>query len=184
MSSFKKISSTYISKHQYFTARRDAYQTDTGKIVDPYFVVELPDSAGAVAITAEGQVILVKQFRYPINEVCIEIPGGFVDENEDKEKAIARELLEETGYAFDAFYYLGKTYANPGILNNGTHLYLCTGGKKVAAQTLDANEEIEIILLDIEDVKKLLEENGIKQSMHELCLYKAFKKLEELQIIK
>jgi ADP-ribose pyrophosphatase len=182
MSSFQKISSKYISKHQYFKAREDAYQTNTGKIVDPYFVVEVPESACAVALTAEGQVILVKQFRYPINEVCVEIPGGFIDDNEDKEKAIARELLEETGYAFDEFYYLGKTYANPGILNNGTHLFLCTGGKKIAAQSLDANEEIEIVLLDVQAVKKLLEENGIKQSMHELCLYKAFKKLEELKI--
>jgi ADP-ribose pyrophosphatase len=180
MSSFKKLSSTYISKHQYFTARQDVYQTNTGKIVDPYFVVEVPESACAVALTADGKVILVKQYRYPINEVCIEIPGGFIDENEDKEKAIARELLEETGYVFDTFYYLGKTYANPGILNNGTHLFLCTGGKKVAEQTLDPNEEIEILLYDIETVKELIETNAIKQSLHELCLYKAFKKLDSL----
>ncbi len=180
MSSFKKISSKYISKHHYFTARVDAYETDTGKIVDPYFVVEMPESACAVALTADGKVILVKQYRYPINKVCVEIPGGFIDNNEEKEKAIARELLEETGYAFDKFYYLGKTYANPGVLNNCTHLFLCTGGNKIAEQTLDANEEIEILLRDINALKILIEENGITQSMHEVCIYKALKKLEEI----
>jgi ADP-ribose pyrophosphatase len=184
MSSFKKISSKYISKHQYFTAREDAYETNTNKIVNPYFVVEMPESACSVALTAEGKVVLVKQYRYPINQDCIEIPGGFIDDTEDKEKAIARELLEETGYVFDKFYYLGKTYANPGVLNNCTHLFLCTGGKKVAEQSLDANEEIEIVLLDMEEVKQLVENNAITQSMHELCIYKALKKLDELKLNK
>ena len=178
----KKISSKYISKHQYFTAREDVYETNTGKIVDPYFVVEMPESACAVALTAEGEIVLVKQYRYPINKECIELPGGFIDENEATEKAIARELLEETGYTFDKYCYLGKTYANPGVLNNCTHLFLCTGGKKIAEQNLDANEEIEILLYNVDAVKKLLEDNIVVQSMHELCTYKALKKLEELDL--
>ena len=61
--SVKTISSEYISRHQYFTARKDSYQTDTGKIVDPYFVVELPMAAGVMAITENNEVVLVKQYR-------------------------------------------------------------------------------------------------------------------------
>ena len=146
MSFFKKLSSEYINKHQYFTARKDSYETPSGKIVNPYFVVEMPSSACAVAITANDEILLVKQFRYPINQICIELPGGFIDEAEPKEKAIARELLEETGYSFTETIFLGETYGNPGVLTNATYLFLCKGGVKIAQQSLDDNEEIEILL--------------------------------------
>jgi ADP-ribose pyrophosphatase len=174
---FKTTIKKYISKHKYFTAREDAYQTTSGKIVDPYFVVELPDSACATAITEDGNIILVEQYRHPIAQNCVELPGGFVDDNEPMELAIARELLEETGYRFKQVIYLGKTYANPGILNNATHLFLATGGLRVSEQSLDANEEIVIYLKSIDEVKTMLLQNEIKQAMHELCLVKAFEKL-------
>ena len=115
---FKIQSSTYISNHQYFTARKDSYQTPTGKIVDPYFVVELPDCVLAVAITKENKVMLIEQYRHAIQQQSIEFPGGFIDKNETPQTAIKRELLEETGCSFNHFHYLGKTYSNPGVLTN------------------------------------------------------------------
>lgn len=173
----KIISTEYISNHQYFTARKDKYETPAGLVVEEYFVVEMPDSACAMAITADGKFVLVNQYRHPIGQMSLELPGGFVDANEPKEKAIARELLEETGYAFSEIICLGKTYSNPGVLNNATHLFLATGGVKVAKQLLDDNEEIEIILKTKEEVKTLLAEGAFKQSMHELCLMKGLEKL-------
>jgi len=176
--SSKILSSEYISQHQYFTARKDSYQTAGGKIVEPYFVVELPTSAAAMAITEDNEVIMVKQYRHPLNEYILEIPGGFIDAGEQPQAAIERELLEETGYTFSSFHYLGITAANPGLLNNFTHLFLAQGGKKTAAQSLDANEEIEIILKPLQEVKLMLLHNEIKQSMHALCMFYAFEFLE------
>jgi ADP-ribose pyrophosphatase len=173
----KLINTEYISNHQYFTARKDKYETATGKVVEEYFVVEMPDSACALAITAEGDFVLVNQYRHPIGQMSLELPGGFIDANEPNEKAIARELLEETGYAFSAIICLGKTYSNPGVLNNATHLFLATGGVKVASQLLDDNEEIEIILKTKEEVLELLANGDFKQSMHELCLMKGLGKV-------
>ncbi|MEO6671000.1 MAG: NUDIX hydrolase [Ferruginibacter sp.] len=171
---FKTLSSEYIHKHLYFTARKDSYQTNTGKIVDPYFVVELPRGAAAMAITEHDEVILVNQYRHPVNEMMIEIPGGFIDANEKPEDAIKRELLEETGYSFSTIHLLGTTTLNPGVLNNITYMFLAIGGVKIADQNLDANEEIEIILKPLEEVKAMLMRNEIKQSMHALCMFYGF----------
>ena len=168
------LSSEYISNHKYFTARKDKYETSNGKVVDEYFVVELPPSACAMAITANNEVVLVKQFRYPVNDSMIELPGGFVDDGEQPLQGITRELMEETGYVFDSINYLGMTAANPGVLNNYTHFFIALGGVKTSEQSLDANEEIEILLKPLEEVKRMLEQHEIRQSMHALCLFYGF----------
>ncbi|MBL0146794.1 MAG: NUDIX hydrolase [Chitinophagaceae bacterium] len=168
---WKKISSKYISRHQYFTAREDVCEMPNGTIVNPYYVVELPLTVCAVALTEDGNVIMVKQYRHPIEEVIYELPGGFVDENEKPEDAIHRELPEETGYTFKDAQHLGKVAANPGVLNNYTELFLLSGGTKTTTQKLDANEEIEIELMPLEQVKQMLQQNKIVQALHVSCLY-------------
>lgn len=177
---WKIISSEYLSKHQYFTARKDKCETPSGKIIDEYFVVELPPSACAVAITKEGQVLMVKQYRHPIAETILELPGGFVDENEDPALAMKRELKEETGYDFPNVILVGKVAANPGVLNNYTYLFLAQEGVKTGEQELDKNEELTPELISLEELKLLFLENKIVQSLHVSCIFYALKKLELL----
>ncbi len=178
---WKTLSSKYLSKHIYFTAREDRCEMPNGQIVDPYFVVELPVSVCAMAITENNEVILLQQYRHPLKETILEIPGGFVDKGESSEKAMVRELLEETGYAFSTISFVARVAANPGVLDNYTDLYLATGGKKVAAQHLDASEEIEIKLFSVDTVREMLKKNEFKQALHATCLFYAFEKLDSLK---
>jgi ADP-ribose pyrophosphatase len=94
--------------------------------------------------------------------------------------AIARELKEETGYTFDNYIYLGKTSANPSTHNNWMHFFLASGGELTGEQQLDQNEEIELVLLSLEEVKDLLKKQEVMQSMHVTALFYALHKLGEL----
>lgn len=177
---WKTLSSEYLFNGLWFKVRKDICETPSGKIVDPYYVYEFPTWVGAVPVTEEGKIIMVRQYRHALGEVCLEIPGGCVDDTDENfEAAIARELLEETGYSFSSYEYLGKISANPSTNNNLLHMFLARGGKKVAEQSLDGNEEIEVELYTVDEVKQFLKENKILQAMHVSCLMYAFGKISQ-----
>jgi len=180
---WKILSSEYLFNDLWFKVRKDKCITPQGKIVDPYYVYEFPTWVTAVAITEEGKVVMERQYRHALGETCIEIPGGCVDDTDSSlEEAIKRELLEETGYEFSSYEYLGKISANPSTNSNLMHMFLAKGGKKVANQELDHNEEIEIELVSIGELKQLMKENKIVQAMHASCILYALERLGELKL--
>ena len=179
---WKILSSEYLFDDLWFKVRKDICESPSGKIINPYYVYEFPEWATAFALTEDNKVIIVKQYRHPIGEVIVELPGGCVDSTDkDLQTAIARELLEETGYVFTSYESLGKISANPSTNTNWMHMFLAKGGKKVAEQKLDHNEEIIVELITIEELKKLVRENKIVQSMHITCILYALEKLSELK---
>ena len=179
---WKIISSEYLFNDLWFKVRKDKCETPGGKLVDPFYVYEFPTWAAALPVTEDGKIVMIRQYRHALGETCIELPGGCVDDTDKNyEEAIARELLEETGYSFSSYDYLGKISANPSTNNNLLHMFLATGGKKVAAQQLDGNEEIEAVLMSIDELKQLLRENKIVQAMHVSCILYALEKLGKLK---
>lgn len=177
---WKTLSSEYIALYKFFRARKDRCETEDGTIVPSYYVVELPVSVCAVCITSENQVLMVRQYRHAVEETLIELPGGFVDEGETPQEAITRELMEETGYSFDEIVEVGKVAANPGVLNNYTYLYLAKGGKLTGKQKFDEHEFLSVEKISIDDLKKLLFENKITQSLHANCIFYALSYMKEI----
>lgn len=175
---WKLLSSDYLYKDTWLTARRDRCEMPDGRIVDPYYVMEYPDWVNATAFTKEGNILMIRQYRHALGAVTVEIPGGCIDaEDPDPESAMKRELLEETGYVFNKLTPLGTISANPSTNSNITHLFLAEEGEKVQGQHLDPNEEIEVFSYTPEDVMQLLTERQIMQSLHVSCLFYAFRHL-------
>ena len=87
-------------------------------------VVEHPGGVGIVALDEADNVLLVRQYRYPLGRTLLEIPAGKLEPGEDHRRAAVRELEEETGTRAGRLTYLGYTYASPGFCDEAIHLYL------------------------------------------------------------
>jgi len=178
---WKVLESEYLHKEDWLTIRKDKCQLPNGNIIPAFYVNEYPDWVNAFALTSDGKVLMVKQYRHGINSIEIELPGGVADKGETPEQAIAREIKEETGYEFQKLEFLAKVSANPSTTNNFTHFFLATEGKKVAEQKLDSSEEIEVLYLSIEEVKQLVSENKMMQSLHVNCILYALMRLQQIK---
>lgn len=180
---WQTLSSEYLYKDNWLYARKDRCMTPDGNIVDPYYVMEYPEWVTALAFTADEKVILVRQYRHALGEVCLELPGGCVDPTDKNfEEAVRREFLEETGYGFETAHYLGRTSANPSTNSNTLHMFLLTGGSQVQEQQLDANEQIDILVVSFDEFKQMLFENKFIQSMHVTNIFYALAKLDKLHL--
>ncbi len=180
---WKLLSSEYKFNATWLKARADKCLKPDGTVVDNYYVIEYPEWVTALAFTEKEEVILVKQYRHAVGLVNIEIPGGCVDATDKNyEEAIRRELLEETGYAFDKAEYLGDTSPNPSTNTNWMHMFLLTGGKQIQKQKLDDNEEIEVMIVQLKQFIRMLLNNEIIQAMHVTTIFFALYKMGNLKI--
>jgi ADP-ribose pyrophosphatase len=174
---WKVLSSERLFHDLWFKVRKERCETPEGKIIDPYYVYDFPNWVTAVAFTEDGRIVMEQQYRHALGEIGMEIPGGCVDDTDVSfEDAIKRELLEETGYAFSSYEYLGRISANPSTNSNMMHMFLAQGGKKISEQHLDPGEEIRVSLHTVEEVKEMLRKNEIIQAMHVSCIMYAFQK--------
>ncbi len=126
------------------------------------FVVVAPsDWVNVVALTADGRIVLVRQFRFGIDGFSLEIPGGVMEPGEDPVAAGLRELREETGYAGGAARLLGSVCPNPAIQSNRCHFVFVDGAAATAELEWDADEEIEVVALPADEVYALARNGGI-----------------------
>lgn len=115
-----------------------------------FYVLQAPPWVNVIPITRNGEVVLVEQYRYGIEQPTLEIPGGIVDPGELPHETAARELLEETGYRSDSWSNLGKVSANPAMMNNFSHVYLAKGCRYEKAQNPDQHERINVHLMKMD----------------------------------
>jgi len=170
---WKVLSSTYLVKAPWAVLRKDVCEMPNGHLVPEYYVLEYPNWVNIVAFTKENEIILVRQYRHGAGKEFLEIPGGVIDEGEDALTAAAREMMEETGYRFEQMEKLVDLYPNPATSTNITTTFIARGGVKINEQALDDQEEIEVILASVNEVKQLLRENKIGQALHAAALFYA-----------
>lgn len=130
-----------------------------------FYVVDAPDWINVVPVTAEGEVILIRQYRFGVHEITLEVPGGVCDPGEPPEETARRELLEETGYAVGELVPLGWVYPNPAVQNNRCHCYLARGCVRVGDPTPDPDEAFEVVTHPVPEVRRFLREGIMRHAL-------------------
>ncbi|HIK05544.1 MAG TPA: NUDIX hydrolase [Trichormus sp. M33_DOE_039] len=116
-----------------------------------------PGGALAVPVTAEGKLILVRQYRFAIQGRILEFPAGTVEPNEDPLETVTREIQEETGYSAQKWHKLGEFFLAPGYSDEILYAYLARDLEKLDnPPAQEADEDIEIVFLTPEELEKAI----------------------------
>lgn len=139
--------------------------------------IQFTDWVLILALTADEEVIMVRQYRHGIERVCLELPGGLVDPADDSPALSAqRELLEETGYKANEIILMGECFPQPAILSNKCFFYLAENVTRVQTQNLDAGEDIEIINAPLKSIPAKIENKEIDHGLVLLAFFFYWKK--------
>jgi ADP-ribose pyrophosphatase len=154
------------SKHIYHCHFLDLYEDDVilaNEKQSKRVYVKHPGGAAVLPLTSDLKMILTKQYRYPIEEVTIEIPAGKKDyKNEDSLFCAKRELEEETGYQSNEYEHIFSLHPCVGYSDELLEIYLAKNCYKLnAPKPMDEDEFIEILIVDKIEAKKLLDSKTI-----------------------
>ena len=162
---WQRLGSEPVATTRIFDVVRAIYQHPERTKAQDFFVINPPDWVNVVALTPDGQLVLVRQFRYGINDFSLEVPGGVIDAGEDPLAAGVRELREESGYVGTAARLLGSVHPNPAMQSNRCHLILVENARPVADLDWDPDEEFAILTKPVDEVYALAATGGITHAM-------------------
>lgn len=168
------VNSQYIIRRPWLTARCDQALMPNGKLHPEFYVLEYPDWVNVIAITASGEFVMVRQFRYAMRIVATELCAGVIEDGETPLEAAKRELLEETGHAGGEWREIMTIGQNPSTCTNLTHCFLATGVEKVSTQHLDETEDVEVVMMSLDQVRSMLVNDELKQALMTAPLWRYF----------
>ena len=126
-----------------------------------------------IPVLENGDVVMERQYRYPLDRVILEIPAGKLDApDENRLSAIQRELREETGYTADDWTVIGDFHPAPAYSDEYITMYLARGLHK-GARDLDADEFLDVYTIPLKDLVKDVMDGKISDAKTQVCILKA-----------
>lgn len=151
---WKVLKQEYLEKNKWISLRRDTCETETGKKIDEYYVMEIPDVSCVVALTKDKKILFVKEYKHGVKKEVLQLPCGYVDKEESPLQTAQRELLEETGYASKNWRFIGRNAGSPGKLTHYYYFFFAEDVEKIQEPKLDEREVLKCVLYPLNDIEK------------------------------
>jgi 8-oxo-dGTP pyrophosphatase MutT (NUDIX family) len=132
---------------------------------DDFYVLESSDWVNVVAVTPDGRMVLVEQYRFGSEELSLEVPGGLMDLGENPIETAERELREETGFVGRRSRLLGSVRPNPAIQSNQCHIVLIEEAERLVDIDWDENEELAVQLTSVAEVYAMAHSGKITHAL-------------------
>ncbi len=166
----EQISSEEVYNGRIIRVTRDTVRLENGSEAVRE-VVHHPGGACVVPLTDDGQVLMVRQFRYPHGSDTLEVPAGKLEYGEDPEQCARRELREEVGAEAEEFYSLGSLYPTPAYDREIIYMYLARG-LHFSEQSLDADEFLDVEKLPLYEAVRRIMRDQIPDAKTQIALLK------------
>jgi ADP-ribose pyrophosphatase len=161
---WKVLRSTYALDVPWYRVRRDEVELPDGTHID-YYLAEQRDVASVLALTPEGDVLLVRQYKHGAGRFELELPGGLIDPGETGAQAAARELREETGYASPvALEPLGWHLQDASKSTTRVYSFLARDVVATGGRALDPNEAasgVEVQRVSADELATLVDDEQL-----------------------
>lgn len=167
----KTLNSEYIYKGKIIKLRVDEAETCNGNTAKRE-VIEHGGGVCVLPIDKDGNVYLVKQYRYPYSEIIAEVPAGKRDGDEQPLICGKRELQEETGITAENYFFAGELYPTPGYCGEIIYMYIATG-LAFGTTSPDEDESLDVIKLPLNQAIQLVLDGEIKDAKSQSVILKA-----------
>jgi 8-oxo-dGTP pyrophosphatase MutT (NUDIX family) len=170
------LSETTLVERYWLSIKEQHVRLGNGSEIEQFHLIHGPSWAAVLCLTVDDQVVFVRQYRHGAGGLCLELPAGVIDANEGAEQAARRELLEETGFQAPAFEPLLSVVPEPARNTARAALFFAREGKCVRAPALDANEDMEVVLVPRAEIPELVESGEIVHGVHIAALLLALRR--------
>ena len=162
----KKFEEKTLSSQKIFTGKVISLQVDDVELpngkTSKREIIKHPGAVAVIAITDDGKIVMVEQYRKAMERSLVEIPAGKLEPGEEPLKTAERELEEETGYVCERMEHVISFYTSPGFADELVHVYVAHQlSKKEDAASLDEDEFVEVIELTLEEAQQYIAEEKI-----------------------
>lgn len=174
---FKVKKSETLFTGKVFDLKVDQIEYESGNIGIREMAVH-PGGAAVVAVKDDGKIILVKQFRHPLQQAILELPAGKLDKGEDPQVCAVRELEEETGYKPGKIEKLGMISTSPGFCTEILHIYLAQNLVPGNHNREEGEYGMELFEFKFDEIERKIENGDIIDAKTICGIYYAKNKLK------
>ncbi len=157
----KTLKTEHIYSGRIIQVQVDEVELPNGK-TSTRELVKHPGAVAVIAITDDNKLVMVEQYRKPLEKVIVEIPAGKLEKDEEAALCARRELEEETGYECESLELVSSFYTSPGFADEIIHVYVAKGLKqKENAAGLDEDEFVNVLEITLDEALEFIKEKRI-----------------------